>query len=92
MRKTTVLIAALTALSTSALAAIAPPICTSAPGFDRAAFHADFHGAVAAFFGKTLAGRSNCRWPVPCSASAGSSMTVWLLRCHWRRWALVLWL
>lgn len=43
----------------SALAAIAPPICTSAPGFDRAAFHADFHGAVVAFFGKTLAGRSN---------------------------------
>lgn len=30
------------------------PICTSAPGFDRAAFHRDFDAAVVAFFRHTL--------------------------------------
>lgn len=38
----------------SGLVAIAPAICTSATGFDRAAFHASFNAAVANFFGKTL--------------------------------------
>jgi predicted dienelactone hydrolase len=38
----------------SALAAIAPPICTSAPGFDRVAFHKTFDAAVVGFFDKTL--------------------------------------
>lgn len=37
------------------LASIAPPICTSGPGFDRAAFHRDFNAQVLAFFQKTLA-------------------------------------
>ena len=37
-----------------ALAAIAPPICTSAAGFDRAAFHASFNAAVVSFMGKAL--------------------------------------
>lgn len=37
-----------------ALAAIAPAICSSAVGFDRAAFHASFNAAVVDFFGKTL--------------------------------------
>jgi len=32
----------------------APEICKSAPGFDRAAFHADFNRAVVAFFERTL--------------------------------------
>ena len=39
----------------AALASIAPPICTSATGFDRAAFHDSFNTAVVAFFGRTLA-------------------------------------
>lgn len=30
------------------------PICQSAPGFDRAAFHHDFNAAVVAFFTRTL--------------------------------------
>lgn len=38
----------------SALATIAPPICSSAPGFDRVAFHASFNSAVVGFFSKTL--------------------------------------
>ena len=38
----------------SALASIAPTICTSAAGFDRAAFHASFNAAIAGFFSKTL--------------------------------------
>ncbi len=38
----------------SALASIAPAICTSAVGFDRAAFHASFNAAVVSFFNKTL--------------------------------------
>jgi predicted dienelactone hydrolase len=38
----------------SALAAIAPPICSSAPGFDRVRFHANFNAAVVGFFNKTL--------------------------------------
>ncbi|TNC14274.1 hypothetical protein FF100_08865 [Methylobacterium terricola] len=31
-----------------------PEICASAPGFDRAAFHARFNAAVVAFFGRSL--------------------------------------
>jgi predicted dienelactone hydrolase len=31
-------------------------ICTSRPGFDRAAFHRDFNAAVTAFFAKELGG------------------------------------
>jgi predicted dienelactone hydrolase len=38
----------------SALASVAPAICTSAVGFDRAAFHASFDAAVLRFFEKTL--------------------------------------
>lgn len=38
----------------SALASVAPAICTSAVGFDRAAFHASFDAAVLGFFKKTL--------------------------------------
>jgi len=37
-----------------AMAARNPEICASRPGFDRAAFHADFDKAVVAFFVKTL--------------------------------------
>lgn len=37
-----------------ALAQLAPEICKSAPGFDRAAFHQTFNAAVIEFFGKTL--------------------------------------
>jgi predicted dienelactone hydrolase len=37
-----------------ALAKIVPFICVSRPGFDRAAFHADFNRAVVAFFDATL--------------------------------------
>jgi predicted dienelactone hydrolase len=39
----------------AALASIAPPICTSATGFDRAAFHASFNAAVVTFLKKSLA-------------------------------------
>ncbi|HEX6533447.1 MAG TPA: hypothetical protein VF041_02550 [Gemmatimonadaceae bacterium] len=39
----------------SATAAHVPGICTSAPGFDRRAFHEEFDRAVVAFFRKTLA-------------------------------------
>jgi predicted dienelactone hydrolase len=38
----------------SALASMAPAICASAVGFDRAAFHARFDAAVLGFFNKTL--------------------------------------
>jgi predicted dienelactone hydrolase len=38
----------------NALASIAPPICTSADGFDRAAFHANFNAAVVSFLSKAL--------------------------------------
>lgn len=41
----------------NALASIAPAICTSAAGFDRAAFHAQFDAAVVAFFDRTLKSR-----------------------------------
>ncbi len=41
----------------SSLASIAPPICTSAPGFDRVAFHASFNAAVVDFFSKALRAR-----------------------------------
>ncbi|CAN7222864.1 prolyl oligopeptidase family serine peptidase [Phenylobacterium sp. LjRoot219] len=38
----------------AALAQRAPEICASAPGFDRAAFHADFNHEVVDFFQRTL--------------------------------------
>lgn len=38
------------------LAALVPSICTSRPGFDRAAFHADFNRAVVGFFDQHLKG------------------------------------
>jgi predicted dienelactone hydrolase len=37
-----------------AFAARARPLCTSAEGFDRVAFHREFNAAVVAFFGRTL--------------------------------------
>lgn len=37
-----------------ALAGMAPEICTSAPGFDRVAFHRDFDAAVVGFFDQNL--------------------------------------
>jgi len=37
-----------------ALARVAPPLCASAPGFDRAAFHARLNADVVAFFAKAL--------------------------------------
>jgi predicted dienelactone hydrolase len=37
-----------------AMASVAPAICTSAVGFDRAAFHASFNAAVVSFLNKTL--------------------------------------
>ncbi len=40
-----------------ALASMAPAICTSAPGFDRAAFHVGFDAAVVKFFENTLGKR-----------------------------------
>ena len=42
----------------SALASIAPPICTSAGGFDRAVFHASFNAEVVSFFSKTRVAES----------------------------------
>ena len=42
----------------SALAAMAPAICTSAAGFDRASFHLGFNEAVVAFFSKSPAAGS----------------------------------
>jgi predicted dienelactone hydrolase len=39
---------------TPALAKAAPEICLSRPGFDRAAFHADFDREVVGFFDRTL--------------------------------------
>jgi len=42
----------------TALASIAPAICTSAVGFDRTAFHASFNAAVVSFLNKTLKGGS----------------------------------
>lgn len=38
----------------TALASMAPSICTSATDFDRAAFHASFNAAVVGFLSKTL--------------------------------------
>ena len=38
----------------SALASIAPTICSSAPGFDRAAFHASFNAAVVGFLSRAI--------------------------------------
>lgn len=37
-----------------AFASVAPEICTSAPGFDRIAFHTMFNASVVEFFDKTL--------------------------------------
>lgn len=42
-----------------ALASVAPPICTSAAGFDRAAFHVSFNAAVVSFF--SASSRSSAR-------------------------------
>lgn len=39
------------------LAKAAPDICAERPGFDRAAFHAEFNAAVSAFFERTLQAR-----------------------------------
>ena len=39
---------------TPRFAAIAPPLCSSQPGFDRVAFHREFNSAVVRFFEKTL--------------------------------------
>ncbi len=39
------------------LAARMPAICTSKPGFDRAAFHERFDRDIVAFFTRTLAGQ-----------------------------------
>ena len=41
-----------------AVSEIAPPICISAGGFDRAKFHGGFNAAVVGFLGKTLAPQS----------------------------------
>ncbi len=41
----------------AALASIAPPICTSTAGFDRAAFHVGFNAEIVKFFTKTLENR-----------------------------------
>lgn len=40
-----------------ALASLAPAICTSSAGFDRAAFHVDFDSEVVKFFEKTFENR-----------------------------------
>lgn len=40
----------------AALARVAAQICSSAPGFDRSAFHRSFDAAVVGFFNRTLAG------------------------------------
>ncbi|MEO5671004.1 MAG: dienelactone hydrolase, partial [Ramlibacter sp.] len=42
----------------AALASLAPSICGSATGFDRAAFHASFNATVVSFLGKGLKGRA----------------------------------
>ena len=42
----------------TALASIAPAICTGAVGFDRAAFHASFNAAVVSFLSNALKGGS----------------------------------
>ena len=39
---------------TPRFAAMAPPLCSSQPGFDRVAFHATFNAAVVSFLNKTL--------------------------------------
>lgn len=39
---------------TKRFASMAPPLCRSAEGFDRVAFHRDFNAAVIAFFDRTL--------------------------------------
>jgi predicted dienelactone hydrolase len=43
---------------TPQLAQLAPQICQSRPGFDRAAFHATFNAEVVRFFTRTLAPRA----------------------------------
>ena len=39
---------------TPRFAAMAPPLCSSQPGFDRLAFHREFNSAVVAFFQRSL--------------------------------------
>jgi predicted dienelactone hydrolase len=39
---------------TARFAAMAPPLCSSQPGFDRVAFHREFNATVADFFKQTL--------------------------------------
>lgn len=39
---------------TPRFAAMAPPLCSSQPGFDRVAFHREFNAAVSGFFGVAL--------------------------------------
>ncbi len=39
---------------TPRFASMAPPLCSSQPGFDRVAFHREFNAAVVAFFEKAL--------------------------------------
>ena len=34
---------------------MAPPLCSSRPGFDRTAFHREFNAAVVSFYGRSLA-------------------------------------
>jgi len=41
---------------TPRFASMAPPLCSSQPGFDRVAFHREFNAAVVRFFEKTLKG------------------------------------
>jgi predicted dienelactone hydrolase len=38
----------------AALTSVAPDICSSAPNFDRTAFHAKFNASIVAFFDRTL--------------------------------------
>jgi predicted dienelactone hydrolase len=35
-------------------ATMAPPLCSSEPGFDRVAFHREFNAALVSFFERTL--------------------------------------
>lgn len=44
-----------------AMALIAPAICSSKPGFDRAAFHDSFNDKVVRFFNATISGDPRLR-------------------------------
>ena len=50
------------------LAAANPTICTSLPGFDRAAFHTKFNAEVVQFFGKAL------QWPLDAASTYSSPL------------------